>query len=55
MYAYSRMDIGVKTSVQMFSDVVQIQLNSSLCSQFTALQRAYVFIAGFRPKLTGVF
>ena len=39
----------------MFSDVVQIQLNKCLYSQFTALQGAHVIIADFRPKLTGVF
>ena len=49
------MDFVVKTSGRMFSDVVQIQPNTSLYSQFTALQGAYVFIADFRPKLTGVF
>ena len=53
--AYSRMDFGVKTLKQMFSDVVQLQLNTSLFSQFTALEKARVIIAGFRPKLTGVF
>ena len=30
--AYSRVDFGVKTSGRMFSDVVQIQLNTSLYS-----------------------
>ena len=39
----------------MFSDVVQNQLNTSLYSQFTALQRAHVIIVDFRMKLTGVF
>ena len=52
---YSRMDFGVKTSEWMFFDVVQIQLNTSLYSQFTALQRAHVIIAAFRPKPTDVF
>ena len=47
------MDLGVKTSGRMFSDVVQIQLNT-LYSQFNALQRAHVIIADIRPKLTGV-
>ena len=49
------MDFEVKTSERMFSDVVQIQLNTRLNGQFTSLQRAHVVIAGFRPKLTGVF
>ena len=53
--AYSKMDFEVKTSWEMFSDVVQIQLDTSLYSQFTALQRAHVIIADFRPKFTGVF
>ena len=55
MLAYSRMNFGVKTSERMFSDVVQIQPNISLYSQFTAIQRALVNIAVLRPKLTGVF
>ena len=55
MATYSKMDLGVKTSGQTFSDVVQIQLYTFLYSQITALQRAYVIIADFRPKLTGLF
>ena len=55
MYVYCRKDFGVKTLERMFSDVAQIQLNTSLYSQFTALQRAHVIIADFWPKLTGVF
>ena len=55
MCAYSRMDFAVKTSGRMFSEVVQIQLNTRLNSQITALQRAHLIIADSRPKLTGVF
>ena len=55
MCAYSRMDFGVKTSGRMFSDLVRIQLNTNPYSKFTALRRAHVIIADFRPKLTGVF
>ena len=55
VFVCSRMDFGLKTSERMFSDVVQFQLNTSVYSQFTALQRAYVNIAGFLTKLTGVF
>ena len=55
MCAYSRKDFGVKLSGRMFSDVVHIQLNTSLYSQFDALQRAHVVNADFRLKLTGVF
>ena len=47
MFVCSRMDFGVKTSERVFSGVVQIQLNTSVCSQFTALQRAHVIIADF--------
>ena len=54
MFAYGRMDFGLKTSERMFSDVEQIQLNASVYSQYTALHRAHVNIADFRPKLTGV-
>ena len=49
------MEFGVKTSGRMFSDVVQIQLNTNLYIQFIALQTANVIIADFQPKLTGVF
>ena len=49
------MDFGVKTSERIFSDVVWIQLNSSLYSQVTELQMAHVIIVDFRPNLTGVF
>ena len=49
------MDLGVKTLGRMFSDVVQIELNTSLHSQYTALQRLHLVIADFRPKPTGVF
>ena len=52
MFAYGEMDIGVKTSGRMFYNVVQIRFDTSLYSQFIALQRAHVFIAGFRLKLT---
>ena len=38
VWTYSRMDFAVKTSGRMISDVVHIQLNTSLYSQFTALQ-----------------
>ena len=55
MIVYSTMNLGVKTSERMFYDVVQIQLNTSVYSQFESLQRAHVIIAGLRPKLTGVF
>ena len=54
MLGYSRMDFGVKTLELMFSGVVQFQLNTNLYTQFTALQKAHVIIADFRPKLTGV-
>ena len=54
MYAYCWMGFDVKTSERMFSDVVQIQLNTILYSQFTALERAHVINAYLRPKLTGV-
>ena len=55
MFAFSKMNLGVKTSERMFSDKVQMQLNISLYSLFTALQSACVIIADFRPKPTGVF
>ena len=45
--AYSRMDIGVKTTGRIFSDVVQIQVNTSIYSHFTALQNAHVNFADF--------
>ena len=44
---YSRMDFIVKTSGQMFSDMVQIQLNTSLFSQFTTIHRVHIIIANF--------
>ena len=47
------MDFEAQTLERMFSDVVQIQLNTSLYIQLTALQRAHVIVADFRPKLTG--
>ena len=53
--AYSKMDSGLKTSGRVFFDAAQIQPSTSLCSQFTALQRAHVVIAVFRPKPAGVF
>ena len=49
------MEIGVKTSGRMFSDVVQVQLNTNLYIQFIALQTANVIIPSIQPKLTGVF
>ena len=49
------MDFGVKTSERMFSDVVPIQLNKSLYSQYTVSEKAHVIFADFRPNLTGVF
>ena len=52
MFADGGMDIGVKTSGRMFYNVVQIRLDTSLYSQFTALQRAHVIISGFLLKLT---
>ena len=55
VYVYRRVDFGVKTSERMCSDVVQIQLNIDLNSQFTALRGAHVIIADFWPKLTGEF
>ena len=55
LFAYSRIDFGMKTSELMLSDVVQIQLKTSLYSHYTSLQRADVNFADFRPKLTGVF
>ena len=55
MCPYSRLDFGMKTWGRMFSDVVQIQLKTSLYTQFNALQRAHVIIAGFWPKLFGIF
>ena len=55
VFAYSRMDFGMKISEQMFSDVVQIELNTSLYGQFSELQSAHVIIADFRPKFAGVF
>ena len=55
MYAYSRMDFGVKTAGRIFSNVVHVQLNTSLHSQLTALQRAHAIVAGFGPKPTSVF
>ena len=41
------MDVEVKTSERMFYDVVQIQLDIGLYSQFTALQRAHVIYRRF--------
>ena len=49
------MDLLVETSEQVFVYVPQIQLNKNVFSQFTALQRAHVNFADFRPKFTGVF
>ena len=55
MFVSSGLNFGVKTSGRMFSYVVQIQLNTSLYSQLTALQRAQISIADFRSKTTGIF
>ena len=55
VFADCRMDFAVETSKRMFSDVVQIQLDTSLYSQYTALQRAHVTIADFWLKLTRGF
>ena len=55
VFVKNRMDFGVKKSERMFFNVVQIQLNTSLYSQFTASQRAHVIIAVFWLKLTGSF
>ena len=45
----------MKTSGRMVSDVAKIQVDKSLFSHFTAVQRAHVIIASFQLKLTGVF
>ena len=55
MFAFSTMDFGVKTSERMISDVVQIQLHTSLYSQLSALQTAQIYIADFRSKTTDDF